>query len=787
MFECSACTLRCLGAIASDTLATSRPHARLLLTPRRAPPQRRAASTAVATASASNGEPYLNAAQLRHLKPDVPEAQTAEALLEADKESHAAGLAQRAAARALSKELQYLPDPIKLAEHVRYTLRCNDADKALALVRLASKTRSCVVAWNHIVNWYMQRGYVNDALRIYNEMKKRAQFPDSYTYMLVLRGLVGRQERGIKTEVKEEWAVKAVSIYNSMTAPASRVPPATMHTNAALKVCSFAKDMDGFWGIASRIPEHGPGAADCITYSIILNAIRHSPEASADSDSDQHEPLDPQMQKGRRRAVEEGKRVWQEVLGKWRAGQVEIDEQLVCAMARVLLLSDRLADWDDVLNLIHQTMNIDRLLPALGSLERETGHVPGQGAHMDAEEEDYPTSEGEQSADPSSAPHPSTKNTPYAKTFHPIKPLPSSKSGPLHRRGAPQPPTTLPYVRPGNDTLSTLLETCSLMRTPKTATAYWTLLTSPAHNLQPDLSNFHSQIKLLGQNRASGRTAHLVCEGLVQAGLRGLPVTYRMALGVCQRDMKNPRVLEYAGMIVRAMEEGLEEVDVGTLGQYLGLAVARGDGAGIVGVLEELEGRGVLAGLGRKVGFGSDRGEFEGGDGVVRAEGDRFGLRNQQTRAFFWKVVEAIEGLMKRGLVAGVEGQKWQRRRADLVQFLRKGGEVKGGGRRGKVLVREAEVRGEREDVRSTGAAEGGREMEGRSPGGLKREGSVKSLMGGGGGFGSVFWEGPKSKSDARAVWGEQGKRVVRRGDDVGRGARAPSSEFADSPSELGM
>jgi hypothetical protein len=68
------------------------------------------------------------------------------------------------------KELQYLPDPLKLADHVRGVLKKGDVEKALGLTRIASKDMECVVSWNHIIGHLLAEKQVNAALKIYNEV-----------------------------------------------------------------------------------------------------------------------------------------------------------------------------------------------------------------------------------------------------------------------------------------------------------------------------------------------------------------------------------------------------------------------------------------------------------------------------------------------------------------------------------------------------------------------------------------------------------------------------------------
>lgn len=70
----------------------------------------------------------------------------------------------------LDRELLYLQDPLKLAENTIELLRNDDNEKALDLVRLASKKMPCTVSWNHLVDYEMSTGRVKDAVKIYNEV-----------------------------------------------------------------------------------------------------------------------------------------------------------------------------------------------------------------------------------------------------------------------------------------------------------------------------------------------------------------------------------------------------------------------------------------------------------------------------------------------------------------------------------------------------------------------------------------------------------------------------------------
>lgn len=70
----------------------------------------------------------------------------------------------------MRNQLRHLKDPLKLAEHVRATLREDDFENALAIVRAASKDTQCVVSWNHLIDWQLSKKKMNDAIKTYNEV-----------------------------------------------------------------------------------------------------------------------------------------------------------------------------------------------------------------------------------------------------------------------------------------------------------------------------------------------------------------------------------------------------------------------------------------------------------------------------------------------------------------------------------------------------------------------------------------------------------------------------------------
>jgi hypothetical protein len=414
----------------------------------------------------------------------------------------------------------------------------------------------------------MQKGKVNEAFKIYNEMKKRAQWPDSYTYMMLLRGFPQhRTHHG--SETKKGNVSKAVALFNSMEASNSKVKPNIKHTNAALRVCSIAKDMDSLWSLAGKLPSSGPNSADHITYTILLGAIRcqefNVEQADVNAGSDGEAVVAHKLLKMKRDAVDEGRRIWQEIIVRWRRGEIILDHSLVCEIASLLLLSGRLEDCDDVLNLVQQTMNIPRAIPPLGSPNRKTEHVP-----RTAEIVQSPSN-----SDDSEGWIPASS----ANAFHAQPLVPDTGNSRTSQQ--------LAWVQPDNDVLNCVLEACSRMRAPKAVYAYWDAFVTE-RGLRPDLANFHTLLEIMRVNRNSGKAAGLL-QQMHEQGLTMRNKTFRTAMSVCSRDVKNINVVMNATTMVNTMGAALRSPDFHTLGVYLSIAMSTKSVDKIVATLDTID------------------------------------------------------------------------------------------------------------------------------------------------------------------------------------------------------
>ena len=70
----------------------------------------------------------------------------------------------------MEQEVRYLKDPLKLADNTVRLLRENDYEKALEIVRTASKYVGCTVSWNHIIDYNLAKGKATYAIKCYNEV-----------------------------------------------------------------------------------------------------------------------------------------------------------------------------------------------------------------------------------------------------------------------------------------------------------------------------------------------------------------------------------------------------------------------------------------------------------------------------------------------------------------------------------------------------------------------------------------------------------------------------------------
>ena len=388
-------------------------------------------------------------------------------------------------------------------------------------------------------------------------MKKRRQQPDGYTYTIVLRGLALHSRFSKSLE-------RALTVYHSMFAPDSLVRPSIIHTNAAIKVCAQVGDLDAMFGIAARLPKSGPRAADRATFTTVFNALNRV--VFDDNDPVRDESLLENIDK-RQNAVLKGRRMWADIIERWNEGDMILDEALICAVGRLLLLADVPQDLDDVFSLLEQTMGVPRQTP------RRPREIDGTRA-LSEKDVESPAQENKDLVQPIEP-----ERKPFADVDDEF--VPGSEFLPLPSVG----PTA--YAIPSRSTLSLVVDACTRLKLFSAAQDYWTLLTGSRYNIVPDTANYHMYLRLLRAQRASRQCVEIVedmRDGLGtgsyvpssawksenRSASSGVTVsTFRIALSACSRDIKNPNVMEHASKLVRIMYDCLPEADVGILNTYV--------------------------------------------------------------------------------------------------------------------------------------------------------------------------------------------------------------------------
>ncbi|KAK7544638.1 uncharacterized protein J3D65DRAFT_563964 [Phyllosticta citribraziliensis] len=466
----------------------------------------------------------------------------------AEKEFNYNGPVSETVRRNVKKELSWLSeDPKKVADHVLKQLKRGEEEKALMSVREMSSKMECVVAWNHIINHFMRKSFDKLALKVFNEMKKRGQRPDYFTYSLVLIGISNNMD-------KSQALTNAMAVYYAMSAPNSPKRPTILHTNLFLKVCAKAKAFDQLWAVASQIPDTGPGAADGATYSIILNALKDESERTM---------IDESTEDGQRRrdqAILDSRKIWADIVSKWRAHQLQMDEALVLAMARILLSGSRPRYHDELFSLVEQTMGIPRMTPRISS-EPDPAQTRAIGAF----------------------------NVPLnGTTNHNI--------APGHEFDSVSPPRAVGgrqgehYVKPSNITLTLLMEASLKTMSKQAADNYWSVLTTPeTHGIEPDEPSIRGYLRVLRVFRSSADALQLVKTHFVHGNLRITPAIFRIAMSACTRDAKNQNSLDYATELLQLMERMLPGTDITTVGSYMSRVFDAEEGIDVLKGLERVE------------------------------------------------------------------------------------------------------------------------------------------------------------------------------------------------------
>lgn len=509
MFTCRACTRRLLTAVVDHALSAEPTHSamrRSIISTTTAPQTR---SYAVA-ASPSAVERAIRGED----EPVVEESSTPLNNKEA-----------KALEWSVNKQLEYLSDPFHIANQVQAILNKNRFDEAKMMVLKASKGKNIAVSWNHLIDYEMRHQKLHSAIKLFNEMKKRAQMPTAQTYTIIFRGCA-------QSDHKKLAVAEAVKLYNNML-KSDRIKPNTQHYNALLQVCARAGDIDTMFTIVQS-SNNGLRTPDAFTYTTILNALRAKLEVDPRKQQRPNGDKERGLQKATEQTIQRAKAIWEEVIAKWRSASLVIDEQLVCAMARILLLGPS-DDKKAVLALVEQTMGIPRDENELIKMAREAHLVPPE---VDARQ-------------------------------RPAKPnralLPRKPAGGKDTKSV----STL-FAKPGNNTLSSVLS--ALQQTTKTSMVprYWDVFTR-RFGVSPDALNWHHMIRSLRYGHNSSKVAEYLW---IMPKAFMSEATFRIAMNACLRDNLNAHAFHNGSQVLEVMLTSLRAPDAHVMRIYLQLAHA---------------------------------------------------------------------------------------------------------------------------------------------------------------------------------------------------------------------
>ncbi|KAK4196142.1 hypothetical protein QBC40DRAFT_287840 [Triangularia verruculosa] len=447
--------------------------------------------------------------------------------------------------KVVKKHLQYLKDPLHIAEHVRKALGAGKWDEALMMARMAAVDTKVEVSWNHLIDYQLDKGRLLAAIKTFNEMKKRGQKPNARTYTVLFRGCAASADP--KRAVAE-----ATKIYNSMLSKhqtsGMTLEPSTIHMNAVLDVCGRANDLDSMFQILET-SNNGLRSPDVITFTIVLNALRFKVKSHTYKFS---EFSDAQIRRNVEDSIQKARVVWEDVVAKWRSGRLVMDEQLVLAMGQVLLPGDK-KEQESIFDLLKQTM----LIPVPDSIARKLRRVAQAQERRSAEQaaEQAALEQEEEEGETELVGLGDIETTP---------PPPTLRAG-LARTG---PAASMQYANPGRQTVTLIMDVLASLKQTAIAPKYWEYLTETL-DIEPDHMNYNAYLRCLRVGHASGEVAKLIAVWPPKMLNR---VTFRLGMNSCINDRNNTNVFENGTNIVDIMFKELHKPDLLTMRLYLHLA-----------------------------------------------------------------------------------------------------------------------------------------------------------------------------------------------------------------------
>ncbi|KAH8424561.1 pentatricopeptide repeat-containing protein [Aspergillus melleus] len=457
--------------------------------------------------------------------------------------------------KAIDLELDWLSDRMSLANRVKRILSQGKVAFAAEMVRMATRRGlESTAAWNHLFEYCFRRNSARSAFRFYNDMKKRGVRPSEVTYTTMLSGLSNSKSTPEIDPVKT-----ALNIYRSISSDKSGVELSIIHSNAMLTVCARHGDMDTLWGVASELPETGPASPGPVTYSIVLRAILNAMVW----DVEKMPPKNVNSISARKaQGVTEAKRVWADIIYRWKKGDLQIDSQMVNSMTRVLMEGPGEYSSYEVLLLLNQTTG----LPILAKAPQKVAYKKSQGVqkHANREEqelEDVPfVDEGELYRPPQETLEEEETGEGEVEEENlddVFKPFPFASTG----------VSPLPV---GNRELYRALEaSAALTQGLGAAKAYWKHITKDM-GLKPESTPIHAYLQILQGARSSRAAVDLMRDEVLPSGLVESDM-FVTAMKSCRRDINNMNVVTHANELLGLMDQAFPIPNTVAIDVYMSL------------------------------------------------------------------------------------------------------------------------------------------------------------------------------------------------------------------------
>ncbi|KAG5513972.1 hypothetical protein PMAC_000594 [Pneumocystis sp. 'macacae'] len=239
--------------------------------------------------------------------------------------------------KCIRKSRKLNDDPYILSKNVKALVNQGNITDAVVKIRSYSRNVLCTVAWNHIIDYCMNSGKVSLGLKYFNEMKKRAHFPNAQTFTILLHGFS-------KNIQYPKSVSHALYIYKSLCSSKYIDRLSIIHTNAILQVCALSKQPQIAFEIFWKISDNNL-VADTITYTILFNIMSYK-------------NMDMDISNLR-------KKMLKQVIESWKNKRFIVDESLVCSISRSFFRGKNFEDCDFIFTLIELFFGVKRLEPPL--------------------------------------------------------------------------------------------------------------------------------------------------------------------------------------------------------------------------------------------------------------------------------------------------------------------------------------------------------------------------------------------------------------------------------------